>query len=850
MAKIIEAKAVISAEDKTGAVFDKIAKKIDGIAKSAKSSAAVDQLSKSLARAQQQMAAIDRFGAVKGGFADARNRFRDAQVAVEAAARAMKRGEGDAAMLARGYEKAQRAASQTAKVLDRQSAAFAAARRELVEMGIPLNRAIAHQERLRAAVEKTNAAVDRQAEKAARSARRREALGIAGAAAGAFVAHEVKSGAGAVLHTYREFDKERRFGKAVMGLSDDEQAPLVAQAIHMGARTKFNDVQVLEAQRELAARGLTKNQVMGMMEPAGQLGMALDLSLPDAARQMEGAIFGFKKDTSTLDAAKRAAQQTADYQVRAAKLSGMTPEDISQLYKFGATPARLGKLSEASLLGFGGILKKANIGGDEAGVAFRALMSTAQAPTSGAKTALLANGLNYKNYQHTPDSLALDPFVQDVAARYGVNLNKGTQSGLAKIFGDKDVIADPAKFAPAVTALLRDQLEGGDAKSLKSIAGAATRYRDKSVNDVDSNAFIKDLLPKLANNLPLANALFGSKQGGRIATALGDGDTLKHIIDEIENHSAGYSEKIASERMAGFDGAVSRLEGAMKNLETAIGRAFDNDGKGGVLSTLTDLLGKFTQGAAEQPRWAIGTEAVGAGLIGGAGAAYSGWKFLQMLTGAGLSASATALDGSAVALSAAAAELSAAAGIKGVPAALAAGGVTATQGAAIAGGAGAMGLLGAGVGVTSLLAVTAALEMARRNGPNMRDDQLDDLSGDFLDPDLAVWAAGTKNGKHRSIWGNVPVPQSGPFDRFQPPTLDATTSSALQSVQVQGTVAGEAKLTVEASSSLIEIVKRAEDAIKLSGTLNGNGPGSAGTSSPDASASHGSWGPQAPLKYY
>src|ERR1700722_10973937 len=96
MAKIIEAKAVISAEDKTGAVFDKIAKKIEGIAKSAKSSKQVDALTKSLARAQEQMAAIDRFGATKGGFADARTRFREAQSAVERAARAMKAGEGDA----------------------------------------------------------------------------------------------------------------------------------------------------------------------------------------------------------------------------------------------------------------------------------------------------------------------------------------------------------------------------------------------------------------------------------------------------------------------------------------------------------------------------------------------------------------------------------------------------------------------------------------------------------------------------------------------------------------------------------------------------------------------------------
>jgi hypothetical protein len=44
MAKIIEAQARITAVDVTGAVFDKIAKKIEGIAKSAKSLKEVDAL--------------------------------------------------------------------------------------------------------------------------------------------------------------------------------------------------------------------------------------------------------------------------------------------------------------------------------------------------------------------------------------------------------------------------------------------------------------------------------------------------------------------------------------------------------------------------------------------------------------------------------------------------------------------------------------------------------------------------------------------------------------------------------------------------------------------------------------
>ncbi|MCK1758754.1 phage tail tape measure protein [Bradyrhizobium sp. 137] len=769
------------------------------------------------------MAAIDRFGAAKDGFSSARTKFREAQVAVEKAAVAMKRGQGDADALARSYEKAQAAVSRASAAFERQRSAFVGAKRGLEEFGVPVNRAVSQQEKLRAAVDRTNAALDRQAAKSERSARRRQMISNAAGLAGGFLAHEAKRGAGNVLHTYREFDKERRFGKAVMGLSDAEQAPLVAQAIHMGAKTKYNDVQVLEAQRELAARGLNKNQVMGMMEPAASLGMSMDLTLPDAVKQMEGAIFGFRKDTSTQEAALAAARQTADYQVKAAKVTGMTPEDISQLYKFGATPARLAGISEASLLGFGGVLKKANIRGDEAGTAFRALTAMTQAPTAGAKTALLAAGMDYKNYQTMRDHLDVDPFAADVAARYGVKLNGATKAGLGKIFSNKDVIADPAKFGPAVTSLLRDSLEGNDAKSLKSIAGAAQRYRNASVQSVDANALIKDLMPKLAGNLPLANALFGSKQGGRIATALSDEGTLRHVIDEIEKNSSGYSEKIAGERMSGFDGAVSRLEGSIKNLETAIGRAFDNDGKGGPLTWATDMLGKGVQGTAELPPWAVGAGAAAAA----GGGIYGGVKFAQTIFGGfGLSSSAVALDGSAAALTAAAAELSAAAGVKSIPDAVKNAAPAATSAAASswwALGAAAVPWLGAGAAtIGGLYAMHKSVEDAGYSGLT---------SGERL-----RLQRGSMRDVYRRAFG---------YDELSSPEVSPTMTygtgvagDKLVQAQLTGSaeVHGEAKIIVEASSTLLEVVRQAQNAVKLFGTLNSSGPGSVGLSSPDASA--------------
>jgi hypothetical protein len=92
---------------------------------------------------------------------------------------------------------------------------------------------------------------------------------------------------------------------------------------------------------------------------------------------------------------------------------------------------------------------------------------------------------------------------------------------------------------------------------------------------VDTNRLFTDLMGAMAHNPALANVVFGSKQGARIMTALGDPELFKKKLDELVNHSQGYSQKVAEERMAGFDGAMSRLEGSAKNLETAFGRAND-----------------------------------------------------------------------------------------------------------------------------------------------------------------------------------------------------------------------------------------------------------------------------------
>lgn len=615
--RTIEAQLILSAQDKTAVALAKVKENIASVQKS-----------------------VEQFRAAAAKFGTARSNFRAAQTAVEQAAMAMRSAATPTKALQRAYEQAQRAVVSTSAAFEAQKAVLLGAKRELESTGVSVSRLASEEERLKVAVSESTAAMERQQVRAQRLQRLGVAgRGVAGSVGGQIAGLAAAYGAGhfasASLHTYREFDKERRFQAAVMGISDAEQAPLVRQAIRGGATTKYNDIQWLEAQRELASRGLNKDQILGMMPAIANLGQALDLSLPEAALQMEGAIFGLKKDTSSEAAARASARRTSDLQVKAAKISGMKPDDIRELYKYGATPARLAGMSEEQLLAFGAVLKKANMGGDESGVAFRALIANMEAPTRKAKEALLANGMNFKNYQHAPNQIALQPFVANVAAQYGVRLSAAAQAGLGRIFSNKALLADPAKFAPAVTQYLRGELHGRDAKSLRSIAGAANRYRDASIGLIDTKAFLKDLFSHLKGNLQLANAIFGPKQGGRIATVLSDPQFFARLLDQLENHADDYAADISEKRMAGFDGALSRFEGALKNVETALGRAWDNEGKGGPLTAVTSAAASLMQKFAELD---YSTQRVISAFVG-LGAVGAGLKAFEL----GISGTATAL---------------------------------------------------------------------------------------------------------------------------------------------------------------------------------------------------------------
>ena len=190
MGQILEAKAIISGEDRLSGILDRIGKKSEAFGKSLNVSRQVDALAKSLGRAEQGLKSIDRLQSLRGSFAQARTAFRGAQGDVQRIARDLENARkasqafdgvkafsrssgiakeiGEAAKRVReleaSFETAQRTVKRTATAYEAHSSAIKEAKRAAEGHGVSVTRLASEQIRLRGEVGRTTGAIHRQFE--------------------------------------------------------------------------------------------------------------------------------------------------------------------------------------------------------------------------------------------------------------------------------------------------------------------------------------------------------------------------------------------------------------------------------------------------------------------------------------------------------------------------------------------------------------------------------------------------------------------------------------------------------------------------------------------------------------
>ncbi|MGH1591786.1 phage tail tape measure protein [Methylobacterium phyllosphaerae] len=502
----------------------------------------------------------------------------------------------------------------------------------------------------RASREAADAAALDEAEK--RQARRQEARDarkqIAGA--GLLVAgHKAAEAKADVLHTYEEFDDLIRYQGAVADLSPDEKRSRVHQAVHLGATTRFNDLQVLHAQLDLAQRGVKKEFIEPFIGEVVNYAQAMNTDLGSAAKTLEGILFSTNQNVDSPSTALSTMRRQVNLAVKMAKLGGLNNDDVSQAFKFGGASGSAAGLTNETQATIYALLRRNGYEGSAAGVFGRAAATKLVAPTNKGLDALDAMGIKYENYTTMPKNVRDNVANNTFRRHYGKSLTPAQEVKFKELFQDEDKFGDRNKFIEAATDIVsssfgkvekgknKGKLSAQDRKSIAKTFGDMHKYLVESVDSEGLWNAILDANPTLGQ----AAAYFTKEHAGKVVTLARKREEYKDYHEKLEHAPNDLAEDIGGQRNAGYAGASKRLAGSKLNLETATARALDNggEGNGGLLTSITSASASAVQSLAELPPAILAT---------GAAAAYVGGKASTLYGGALLTGAAAGLTNGAI----------------------------------------------------------------------------------------------------------------------------------------------------------------------------------------------------------
>lgn len=444
---------------------------------------------------------------------------------------------------------------------------------------------------------------------------------VGGALAGGYVASKIAGVSRDVLTTYRKFDDLVRYQRAILGLTPEEQKPFIDQAIHAGASTRYNDLQVIEAQLDLAQRGVQRDFIRPIVDAAMQYGQAMNAELPEAAKTIEGILFSTGKHLEDGNTALQVAKHTVNEAVKLAKIGGLDNDDIRGFFKYAGLAGSTAGLSDESIGAMAALMRRSNIGGEEAGVAVRAVAGRLVGPTQQGIAALAAMGIDYGKFTSLPGGLSASNFQTFMALKFGSAVGGRMAAHVGKILADPDVLGSESEFIKQIYGATHGQFGKGKlrAADANKLTKAITDYYKLSVGKVDSDGLLRAMLGAKPT-LGQVNALFGQKQGARVMAFMEDAAKFDEYYNKLKETPQDFAQHIADERMGGASGAMTREEGSWKNVETAIGRAWDAQITG-TFSSIAHLEQSFAELDGETVRAATAAGAFGAGLASLAGIA-------------------------------------------------------------------------------------------------------------------------------------------------------------------------------------------------------------------------------------
>jgi len=674
-------------------------KLIDGITGPAKgASAALGQIGK----ATEALGKIDAFRKQSKRLEEMRRAHEKARDTVKGLASQLMAAESPSKRLQAAYERATASADKLGNKLDWQKAKVRGAASELERMGASANNLVGAENRLRASIDGTTAAIRRQEVAAARSQQRRQAIGTVAAGGAAVVGWRARRFGADAVKSAGSFDTSVRMQQFATDIEIAEQKRvLIPQAERIGQDTKFSNQDIIQAQTEfangLAAQLKRADVIAPIINQAKNYALTLkDVTMTDAAMAVRGFLLSLGKDISTPEKADSEARRASNMLIRSSKIGGLNHEDLQMFVQRGGSAGRLAGLSDETMLALAVALKRSNISGDQAGTALRTASSKLVAPGRKQLAAMSSAGIRFEDYAKlSGGGLSVENFDKKFQNDFGKKLSPAVRAKLQEAFEDEDIVGDVGKFKEAVKGAVepmfartrKGKIAVKDAEAISNKAGEFWRF---AIENVDTERLLQDIISR-DPSLGVLNAIMTDKHGNKFGLVAKAFEQFLKDRADLANVSPDYGDKAAALLQGGLGGAINQLTGAIETLKLRIG----SENESWLTPTINKMAGSIdwlTERVKQNP-----ATSAALGGVGAAGAAIGGtFKFLNDIVGG--NAPAIALTGSAFALTKSAAALTGAAGTLAVGGAGGAGAGAAAAGAA--GAASRLGMLLRGAGLT------------------------------------------------------------------------------------------------------------------------------------------------------
>jgi len=450
-----------------------------------------------------------------------------------------------------------------------------------------------------------------------------------------------------------EFDIGVRKQREFVDIPKDlQERLLVPQAKRIGQDTQFTNLDVVKAQTK-AMQGLPPQYTAQLR---AEVGAAITESVKNYALVMEAdletsseAIRTFlqttNKDISTKEKAVAEATRATNLLVKMAKLGGMNDEDVQQYMKFGAATGTAAGLSDTTLAALGAIGRRGGLRGDELGVFVRSVSSKLVAPTSKGMDALTAAGIDYNKFTSMPGGLSVPTMEAFMKRRFGKGFSADQKERLTDLLEDSETVGRRDDFIQRVSAIVGEGFKGKGGKTraqdAQKIAKAVGDFYRLSVESVDAEGLLDEIMKNPKMTIALLNAMFTDKHGGKgsiLASKWNEFGANKKELSGVAGDPE-FAKRKADEIMGGLGGSFERLKGAVENLTLSIGEA-----NAKWLKPTMDAIGNTMDKVSNAPAGVLQAGTIAAGTAGLLGAGTAAGKTAEMFGVIAPGATAAALS--------------------------------------------------------------------------------------------------------------------------------------------------------------------------------------------------------------